>query len=205
MTRAHRKVDLRAGARGVTAADGSRKAAIERAALTLFVERGVDAATTKEIAARAQISEGALYYHYKSKEDLAETLFFAIHRRLAELVREAGLSADGLADQARAIVAAYCATADDDWTLFEYHLLNSHRFLPGAPAAENPVYEVEAILEAAAFKDAPLVAAMALGVVLQPALHKVYGRIKGDLAPRTETLSRAVIRLIEDARNGDAS
>ena len=36
---------------------------IERAALELFVNVGVDAATTREIAESAQVSEGALYRH----------------------------------------------------------------------------------------------------------------------------------------------
>ena len=43
---------------------------IERAALKLFVNEGIDAATTREIASVAGVSEGALYRHYKGKDEL---------------------------------------------------------------------------------------------------------------------------------------
>ena len=51
------------------------KPRIERAALQAFVDRGVDAATTKLIAAKAGVSEGAIYRHWKSKDELALGLF----------------------------------------------------------------------------------------------------------------------------------
>ena len=40
------------------------------AAATVFTERGFDRATTKLIAAQAELSEGALYHHFKGKRDL---------------------------------------------------------------------------------------------------------------------------------------
>ena len=51
----------------------SAKPRIERAALEVFVRDGVDAATTKAIAAQAGVSEGAIYRHWRSKDELAIT------------------------------------------------------------------------------------------------------------------------------------
>ena len=62
---------------------------IERAALKLFVHEGVDAATTREIAEKAGVSEGALYRHYKGKDDLAFALFMETHNRLSQLLTQA--------------------------------------------------------------------------------------------------------------------
>ncbi len=183
---------------GVAAPDGSTAARIERAALSLFVERGIDAATTREIAAAAGLSEGALYRHFPSKEAIAETLFVAIHERLARLVRGAARAGISLGDQADAVVDAYCRTADEDWTLFAYHLLSTAHFLPTPPGADNPVAAAEEIVASAMARaeieagDAPLLAAMALGAVLQPALHKAYGRLDGPLLARAPALKRAV-------------
>jgi len=180
--------------RGVTAANGTTKARLERAALTQFAERGVDAVTTRAIVAAAGVAEGSLYRHFRGKEALAEALYFAIHEKLGRLVHEAGSAHRHINDQVRAIVVGYCQTADDDWSLFCYHLMMTHRFLPGSKSKrrdrKNPVAAAEAIITAAMKcgeikkGDAALVAAMALGVVLQAALHKAYGRFQGKLAPK---------------------
>ena len=62
---------------------------IERAALKLFIHEGVDAATTREIAEQAGVSEGALYRHYKGKDELALALFMETHNRLGKMMMEA--------------------------------------------------------------------------------------------------------------------
>ncbi len=195
-------------ARGVTAAAGTTKARIERAALTLFCARGVDAVTTREIASASGVSEGALYRHYPSKESLGETMFFAIHKHLADEIRAAAKRGGGIEAQARAIVSAYARVADEDWALFSYHLLTTHRFLPFTDASkrqdgDNPVALVETIIAEAmqrgelAQSDPALKAAAALGIVLQTALHKVYGRIHGDLAQYEARLAGEVISVLK--------
>ena len=194
--------------RGVTGAAGTTKARIERAALMLFCQRGVDAVTTREIAAASGVSEGALYRHFPGKDALSETMFFAIHARLADQVAQAAASADTIEDKARAIVAAYVSTADEDWTLFSYHLLTTHRFLPYAEKSANAtganlVKTVENVVIAAMHKgelpegDAAAKTAAALGVVLQTALHKIYGRVTGDLRSHEAPLARAVIAVLK--------
>jgi AcrR family transcriptional regulator len=47
-----------------------QKAHILKAAAGLFAERGYHRTTTKAIAERADLSEGAIYYHFDSKRDL---------------------------------------------------------------------------------------------------------------------------------------
>ena len=45
------------------------------AALSVFYERGVAQASLDEIAKAAGVTRGALYWHFKNKEDLFEALF----------------------------------------------------------------------------------------------------------------------------------
>ena len=192
--------------RGVTAPDGSTKARIERAALTLFADEGVDAVTTREIAELAGVAEGSLYRHFQSKEALAQSLYFAIHDRLTTLIQKAGHEFELIDDQVRAIVKGYCETADEDWTLFRYHLLNTHRFLPGPneknAREETPVTAAESLIAAAMANGeiphgAPeKIAAAGLGIVLQTALHKAYGRFEGLLSPDIDYLTRLVLFVI---------
>jgi len=48
---------------------------IMRTAVHLFVKKGIDGTTIKDIAKEANVAEGALYRHFKSKDDLAWHLF----------------------------------------------------------------------------------------------------------------------------------
>ena len=135
--------------RGVTAEDGTSFARFERSALELFVVQSIDSTTTKQIAAKAGQSEGLLYRYVSSKNTLAENMFFKQHESLASLVRDASKSAGTINEKAQAIVDSYIQCADDDWTLFSYHILNSHRFLRQERSIDNPVDAIEDILRAA--------------------------------------------------------
>ncbi|HOK07318.1 MAG TPA: TetR/AcrR family transcriptional regulator [Syntrophales bacterium] len=48
----------------------SRRGAILKAARKLFLERGFRAVTVDDIAKKAEISKGAVYLHFKSKEEM---------------------------------------------------------------------------------------------------------------------------------------
>jgi len=195
-------IDILSDPRGVTADQGTAKARIERAALTLFVEKSIEGVSTKSIAASAGVSEGLLYRHFKSKADLAQTLMRAIHERLTELVRE---NMDQSLDAAVGdIVRDYAALADDDWPLFAYHLLYMHRF-PNL-ASDGPL---RAAAELVAFNQAAgrlpsdiapdVLTSMALGVVLQAAHGKLLGAKIGALSDHTDSFERAVMAVLEDA------
>ncbi len=165
------------------------KARIERAALVLFVARSVAETTTREIALAASIAEGTIYRHFPSKEQLALDLFLRHHRALAEALDEAQRPQEGLKNKVEAIVRCYCEWADRDWPLFAYHLLNQHAFLAKVPDdAPNPVAVAHELIDRAMTtgeiprRDVDLVAASAIGVVLQAATYKVYGRFEGPLS-----------------------
>lgn len=165
------------------------KARVERAALTLFVARGVAETTTREIAMAASIAEGTIYRYFPSKEKLALDLFLRHHRALAEALIEAHRPAKSLRAKIEAIVTCYCDWADRDWTLFAYHLLTQHSFLAMVPEdTPNPVNVVRDVIAQAMRagdiprRNADLAAAAAIGVVMQPATYKVYGRFTGPLS-----------------------
>jgi AcrR family transcriptional regulator len=174
------------------------KARVERAALTLFVARGVTETTTREIAMAASIAEGTIYRHFPSKEQLALDLFLRHHRALAEALAGVAQQAQGLRAQIDAIVRCYCEWADDDWTLFAYHLLTQHMFLAMVPeGTPNPVDVLRQVIVQAMTageipsRDADLAAAAAIGTVMQPATYKLYGRFEGPLSAHANFFAEA--------------
>jgi len=188
--------------RGVTAAPGTAKARIERAALTLFIECSIEGVSTKSLAALAGVSEGLLYRHFKSKDDLARTLMLSLHTKLTQLVRShAEQSLDAAVTD---IVRDYAHLADEDWPLFAYHLLYMHRF-PNL-AEDGPL---QAATDLVAFNQAAgrlptslsphVLASMSLGVVLQVAQSKVAGAITQPLSDFIPNFERAVMAVLEDA------
>jgi AcrR family transcriptional regulator len=80
-----------------------RVAAILEAGVEVFTEKGYDAATMTEIAARSGTAIGSLYRFFPSKESLADALLlrYAHHVKdgLAELARQVpDMTLDGVAD-----------------------------------------------------------------------------------------------------------
>lgn len=177
---------------------------IERAALKLFVGEGVDGATTRDIAEHAGVSEGALYRHYKGKDELALSLFMETHDRLGRMVLEAAQESGGLEEKVRAIVTAYCTLADEDWLLFSFHLLSIHRYLPhDSKRDDDPTTITENIVSALIATgeipdgDPALLAAMSLGVVLQAGQNKAYDRLPGPFSAHIEAFTRAIIAILK--------
>lgn len=93
------------------------KARILQAAQEVFAERGFDGASTREIAARAEVNISSLHYHWDSKETLYRGIFAHIYAQLVELVAdqirrpESPEQARGMIDQTMGLI--FDAFADD--------------------------------------------------------------------------------------------
>jgi AcrR family transcriptional regulator len=86
------------------------KAAIMRAAVAVIGEVGYDAASVRDMAARAGVSVAALYYHFPSKSDLLrEFLDEAWEVSLARIERRLQLVADDPRAQLDELVATIIA------------------------------------------------------------------------------------------------
>lgn len=176
---------------------------IERAALKLFVTEGVDASTTREIADSAGVSEGALYRHYKGKDELALALFMETHNRLSQMMMEAFMQPGTIEEKIRAVVTAYCALADEDWLMFSFHLVSLNKFLPHDTRREDdPVTIVEKLLTMMMDNgdipkgDPAILAAMSIGVVIQSGLNKIYDRLPGQFSQHVDAFTRAILAII---------
>jgi AcrR family transcriptional regulator len=62
--------------------------ALVQAGLDLFAERGYAEVGTEEIVARARVTRGALYHHFRDKRDLFRAVHERVERELMERVGE---------------------------------------------------------------------------------------------------------------------
>jgi len=81
----------------------STKARILQAAQEVFAARGFEGASTREIAARAEVNISSLHYHWESKETLYLAVFENVYHQLVELVRK-NIVKPTSADDARAMI-----------------------------------------------------------------------------------------------------
>jgi AcrR family transcriptional regulator len=67
-------VDRRGDGKADSRARGDTRARIQQVAVELFTEHGYEGTSLREIAERLNVTKAALYYHFKSKEDIVRSL-----------------------------------------------------------------------------------------------------------------------------------
>jgi AcrR family transcriptional regulator len=180
----------------MTRGEKTRQRIIE-GALRLFAEKGVDAASIRDIAASAAITEPAIYRHFKSKEDLVWEIFWSGYKSFGETLRAVAPEA-GLRARLTAMVETICGLFDRDQPLFRFLLLTQHGQLAKITEREKSPVQVLHDQLAAAIKagalpqqDAELATSTVFGIVLQAATFRIYGRLDQPLAHYAPSLAAA--------------
>ncbi len=115
----------------------NKREAILDAALDLFVEKGVSAATTRQIAEKAATAEGNLYRHFESKDSLARHLFGECAGRFRKRLVEAASSAPTPPEKIGALVRGIFAFAAEEERAFAFIVLTHHTEFATGPI-RNP-------------------------------------------------------------------
>ncbi|WP_330332354.1 TetR/AcrR family transcriptional regulator [Streptomyces sp. NBC_00536] len=69
---------------------GNTRQLIQDVALELFAEQGYEKTSLREIAERLEVTKAALYYHFKTKEEILISVFDDTTRPIDELIAWAG-------------------------------------------------------------------------------------------------------------------
>ena len=101
------------------------KEQIEREALRLFVEQGIAETSIRDISRAAGISQGAMYNHYASKDELARTLFLRNFAEAASGLEVRGQAEEGVGAKLRAMVRYIYGRFDVDGVVVAYLFLPS--------------------------------------------------------------------------------
>ncbi|MBJ8346085.1 TetR/AcrR family transcriptional regulator [Antrihabitans sp. YC2-6] len=110
------KMDIEKAPRRGRPPSGGREQ-ILTATLELLRERGVARTTTKDIAARAGVSEGSIFYHFGDRSGVLLAVFQQVHQPLTAL-REAGLGDLDLAAALDRFIAALETFLGDSLIVF---------------------------------------------------------------------------------------
>jgi AcrR family transcriptional regulator len=179
------------------------KERIERAALRLFVEQGVAGTSIREIASAAGVSQGAMYNHYVSKEELAFSLFAQIWADMGTQLRQCAHIENSLEGKFRAMIRLVFERFDKDWVLVTYVFVERHRHMSRLAAKlPNPylifrTVIVDAIQRGEIPRQNPdLANAMVSGAVIQVIDTKIYGRIKQRLSGLAEPVAKACAAML---------
>jgi AcrR family transcriptional regulator len=175
---------------------------IDQNAMTLFASKGVAETTIRDIAQSAGIAEGALYRHYRSKDDLIVALFARHYRALAQRLGVLQAAFVHSRDKIAAMVEECCRVFDQDPMLFRFLLLVQHDSLRRVEG-ESPVEVVRQVIEGGMARgeirrdDPELGAALVMGIIIQPATFKTYGRLPGPMLPLAARLSAACWNILQ--------
>jgi len=85
-----------------------------KAALSVFSAKGYAAATLDDVAAAAKVTRGAIYWHFKGKADLYNTLIEEVSARGNTVVQNAVADGGTLLDILRRIFIDQCVLMEDD-------------------------------------------------------------------------------------------
>ncbi len=184
--------------------DGSEtKERIERAALALFVKHGIAETSIRQIAKAARVSLGAMYNHYKSKDELAEVLFADLFHRIGSELERLAAGNGPFPARLKALIAHVFASMERDGAGLAYLIRTRQEYTRRVrPGGGNPFLAFRNLIARAIDlgqipkQDATIAATMIVGAINQVVELSVGGRVTATPAALSETVSRAALRLL---------
>ncbi|QOV36489.1 TetR/AcrR family transcriptional regulator [Streptomyces ferrugineus] len=98
---------------------GDTRQRIQDVALELFAEQGYEKTSLREIAERLEVTKAALYYHFKTKEEIIVSLFEDLTKPIEDLI-EWGKGQPHSLDTKQEIVRRYSQALTDAAPLFRF-------------------------------------------------------------------------------------
>lgn len=174
-----------------------------RAAIKLFVEHGIEATTTKQIADAADVAEGTIYRHFKSKEDLASSVFLTHMEAFTQELDKAASPVPNTKDKLRALINCYFSFFEAEPDLFKYLLFAEHRELKKYPVImRHPFNVIQDILNdgiANGFipqQNVTFSCAYIIGMVIRVSIFRHYGSIEESLIHHVDEVTDACWKLV---------
>jgi AcrR family transcriptional regulator len=179
------------------------KELIERAALRLFVQQGIAETSIKEVARAAKVSQGAMYNHYVSKDELAWQLFATNFSEIGQALRQRAGEHDTLEAQFRAMIRYVFERFEQDWLLVTYVFFARHHHLRRVDRRMgNPYLAFRSVISRATKRgeiptqDLDLATSLVTGAIIQVIDTRILGRIASDLPRKADAIAASCVRLL---------
>ncbi|WP_406007494.1 TetR/AcrR family transcriptional regulator [Streptomyces sp. NBC_00637] len=98
---------------------GDTRQRIQDVALELFAEQGYEKTSLREIAERLDVTKAALYYHFKTKEEIIVGIFTDLTKPIEDLI-EWGRSQPHTLDTKQELVRRYSRALSEATPLFRF-------------------------------------------------------------------------------------
>ena len=106
------------------------KSQISKAALDLFIKKGIKATTTSEIAKKAGVAEGTIYRHFKSKNDIASELFLNYMDMFKDRLSEAEKKFNEPRESIKKMIRVFFEFAKNEPKAYDYIMAGHYSELP---------------------------------------------------------------------------
>jgi AcrR family transcriptional regulator len=93
---------------------GGTREKIQAVAIELFAEQGYDKTSLREIAERLEVTKAALYYHFRTKDDIVASLFEDYFARIDQIVEWARGQGEVTNELRREIIRRYADLLTSD-------------------------------------------------------------------------------------------
>ncbi|MBI2485884.1 MAG: TetR/AcrR family transcriptional regulator [Deltaproteobacteria bacterium] len=179
---------------------------IEDTAIRLFAFKGIKQVTIKDIAKKAECSEGALYRHYTGKDEMARKLYSREVEKFGATLKAVLKGKGTFSARLKSAVELFYSFFDEDPLTFTFILLSEYNFPVEQKVAfdANPYKLVFEFIEEGVkngefgIRDPKLGAAMVLGLVLQPATLRASGRLgRTRMSEKTHEVVEACLRVLK--------
>jgi AcrR family transcriptional regulator len=174
---------------------GGKRESIKAQAMRLFVERGVDAVSVRDIAAECDMKPSNLYAHFASREALVAELFHEGYAAYGDILADIAASAGPFRGRLERLMREICRLHDEDNIRFRFLVMTQHGFLHQLERTERNPAEVicravTAAMEAGEIprREPELMAMAVIGLIVQPATGLLYGRLGGGLLERADAI-----------------
>ncbi len=160
-----------------------KKNQIESAAIKLFAEKGFASTSIKDIAIEADVTDGALYRHYKSKNEMGWALFSQEVEKFSAGLKDIlkGIDPTNSLQVLKAGIKYTYEYYDEYPTEFRFILVNQHTF-PQGKLLDKQSNPMDLVIQAVAhgtghLEDFDYISSMIWGALVNPLVMHQYGRL----------------------------